>query len=335
MKQQLSTRHLKPLFKPLVKPLFKQLSRQLVQQLALLLVANAALQAQTNLLIVSGLGGQPGYTRQFAELSVALADAARDRAALPESTITWLGEGSSTSKWFRGQSTRVNVEAALQRLAARPATEQTVVVLIGHGSGEGTATRISLPGADLTAADFARLLDRFGTRQVAFVNLTSGSGDMLRVLAAPRRVVLTATKSAFERNETQFARHFVDAFAKDGADTDKDDRVSLFEAFTYAQQEVKRFYETEGRLATEHAQIADQDELSRRFFLAPGAAARSSGDPRLAALHARKDSLEEQVRRLRNRKEAMAADAYERELERLLVSLAETTQEIRQREKGS
>ena len=299
-------------------------------RIALLLLLPTVLSAQTNLVIVSGLGGQPAYTQQFADLSVALAEAAHARAALPESTITWLGESQGTrSKWFRGQATKANIEAVLGRLAARTGDEQTVVVLIGHGSGEREATRISLPGADLTAADFSRLLDAFGKRRVAFVNLTSASGDMVPVLSAPGRVVLTATKSAFERNESQFGRFFVDAFAKDGADTDKDGRVSLFEAFTFAQTEVKRFYETAGRLATEHAQIADSDELSKRFFLSAGAAVQAGGDPRLTALYAQKDSLEQQVRALRGRKEGMAADAYERDLERLLVALAEKTQEIR------
>jgi hypothetical protein len=303
--------------------------------LVLLFAVPAAVSAQTNVVIVSGLGGQPAYTSQFTALSEALATAANERAALPESSITWLGEEpASRSRWFRGQSTRANIESVLRRLAARPVGEQLVLVLIGHGSGEGPNTRISLPGADLTAADFARLLDAFGKRPVAFVNLTSASGDMLPVLAAPSRVVLTATKSAFERNETQFARFFVDAFAKDGADTDKDGRVSLAEAFTFADAEVKRFYESAGRLATEHAQLADSDQLARRFFLSPGTAARAGGNPQLAALHAQKDSLDERVRVLRNRKESMPADEYERELERLLVALAEKTLEIRRLEKG-
>lgn len=298
-----------------------------------LLLFPGLLSAQTNLVIVSGLGGQPAYTTQFSALSIALADAAYERSALPESAIVWLGETpSSKSKWHRGQATRAAIEATLQRLAARPGNEQTVFILIGHGSGEGEATRISLPGADLTAADFARLLRAFGTRPVAFVNLTSASGDMLPILAAPGRVVLTATRSAFERNESQFARFFVDAFAKDGADTDKDARVSLLEAFTFAQTEVKRFYETEGRLATEHAQLADAEGLAARFFLSPGTA-RAGGDPRLTALYASRDSLEGQLRQLRARKDGMRAEAYERELERLLVALAERSQEIRALEK--
>jgi hypothetical protein len=300
----------------------------------LLALPVAQLASQTNLVIVSGLGGQPEYTKQFAELSTALADAAGTRSGLPDTAITWLGEpAAAKSKWLRGPSTKAGIEAALQRLAAGPAQSQTVVVLIGHGAGDGEGTRINLPGPDLTTTDFRRLLGAFGTRRVAFVNLTSASGDMAQLLAAPGRVVLTATRSAFERNEARFGRYFVDAFAKDGADIDKDNRVSLLEAFTYAQAEVKRFYETEGRLATEHAVLADAEGLAPRFFLAPGAAARAGGDAQLTALYARKDTLGDQVRRLRTRKESMAADAYDRELERLLVSLAEVSQEIRSRER--
>ena len=306
---------------------------------AFMLMAGSALQAQTQLVIVSGLGGEPKYSRLFSELSVALADAAQQRAGLSDSAITWLGETNPAgSRWYRGASRRENIERVLGRLAERPdGNEQLVLVLIGHGSGEGQDTRISLPGADLTAADFARLLAAFGTRRVAFMNLTSASGDMLSLLAAPQRVVLTATKSAFERNESQFGRFFVDAFAKDGADTDKDGRVSLQEAFQYADAETKRFYETEGRLATEHAQMADANQLARRFFLSSGAVATAGpgSDTRLAALYAERSTLDEQIEVLKKRKMQMSADAYERELEQVLLSLAITSREIRRLERGT
>ena len=63
--------------------------------------------------------------------------------------------------------------------------------------------------------------------------MTSASGDMLPVVAAPNRVVITATKSSFERNESHFAEFFVDALTKDVADVDKDGRVSLLDAFDH------------------------------------------------------------------------------------------------------
>jgi 2-hydroxychromene-2-carboxylate isomerase len=308
--------------------------------LAVLLGATAVAQAQTQLVIVSGIGGDPKYTQAFGQLSTALAQAANERAGLGDSAIVWFGEaGAPRSRWYRGPSTRDNVERTLARLAARKEIdEQVVVVLIGHGSGEGADTRISLPGADLTAADFAKLLAPFGNRRVAFVNLTSASGDMLPVLSGPSRVVMTATKSAFERNESQFARFFVDALARDGADSDKDGRVSLLEAFRYAESETKRFYETDGKLATEHAQLADEGQLAQRFFLTAGAAgapSRASGNARLAALYAERFALDEQIQALKKRKAGMTSDAYDAELEKLLLALALKAREIRQVERGT
>jgi hypothetical protein len=303
---------------------------------ATLLLASATAGAQTQLVIVSGLGGQPKYTRAFGELSTALAQAAHDRGKLAESTIIWLGDSAAPrSKWYRGASSKENIERTLARYVERDSAEQIILVVIGHGSGEGEETRVSLPGPDMTAKDFARIFSRFGNRRVAFINLTSASGDMLPVLAAPGRIVVTATKSAFERNESQFARFFVDALARDGADTDKDSRVSLLEAFRYAEAETKRFYENEGRLATEHPQLADEGQLARRFFLSADGRASAGSDARLSVLYAERQTLDGQIQALKQRKAGMTVEAYEAELERLLVALAFKAREIRQLERGT
>jgi hypothetical protein len=304
--------------------------------LAAALLVPAVLDAQTSLVIVSGIGGDPKYTRAFATLSSTLAQAAHERVKLTDTSIVWLGDTSASKMtWYKGPSTRANIEQVVGRLADRPsANGQTVLVLIGHGSGEGAETRISLPGPDMTAADFARVLGRFGNRRVAFINLTSASGDMLGVVAGPTRVVMTATKSAFQRNESQFARYFVDAFAKDGADTDKDNRISLLEAFKYAEAETKRYYETDGKLATENAQLADAGQLAARFFLAGGAAGGSS-NPRLNTLYTERSALDDQIQALKRRKTQMTSETYDVELERLLLSLALKSREIRQLERGS
>jgi hypothetical protein len=305
--------------------------------------------AQTHLVIVSGLGGEKKYHDSFAQVSQALADAASKRFGLPDSAIVWLGEDSvSTRPHYRGQSTKVNVERIVGQIAAhaRP-TEQFVLVLIGHGSGEGDDTKISIPGPDLSARDFAQMLARFPTQKVAFINLTSASGDMLPVLSGPNRVIITATKSAFERNESRFAQFFVDALSKDVADTDKDGRISLLEAFRYATIETKRVYDTDTRLQTEHAQLDDmgmktgvpdpdgrtgQGLLARRFFLDAGPTRAAANDPQLAALYKDKFTLEDQIDQLRTKKASMTPDSYDDALEVLLVQLARKAKTIRELE---
>src|ERR1051325_5409953 len=186
------------------------LLRALLVGCSFLLPPSSLLPAQTQLLIVSGVGGDPQYVTSFATLSTALAQAAHDKGGLPDSAIAWYGEPTATkSKWYRGPSTKESVERAVASIVQRKRDDPVVIVLIGHGSGEGTDTRISLPGPDLTAAQFARLLASLAPRRIAFINLTSASGDMIAALQGPNRVVVTATKSAFERNESQFGRFFV------------------------------------------------------------------------------------------------------------------------------
>ena len=54
-----------------------------------------------------------------------------------------------------------------------------------------------------------------------------------------------------------------------------------------------------------------------------------SEDPRAGALVSERSELEAQVASLRGRKDKMTAAAYESELERLLVQVAQKTQAIR------
>ena len=320
---------------------------------ALAVVAFAAVRppsaalAQTRLVVISGLPGEPKYAESFHAWSASLVDAARSRYGVADSSIVWLAEdpgkapGSIASK-----STKENVERTLDGLATRMrAGEQLVVVLVGHGSTQGDGVRLTLPGPDLSAADLARLLVKHGSRRVAVIVAASSSGDFVPALSGPGRVIITATKSGFERNESIFGEHFVAALAGDGADADKDGRVSLLEAFTYASREVRRIYEQENRLLTEHALLDDNGDrsgsaepgarggdggLARSFFLSgTTSSAAASSDPRATALRKEKEDLESKIEALKGRKGAMDAKAYEAELERLLVDLAATTRALR------
>jgi hypothetical protein len=303
--------------------------------------------AQTRLVVISGLPGEPKYAESFHAWSASLVDAARSRYGVADSSIVWLAEdpGKAPGR-IASKSTKENVERTLDGLATRMrAGEQLVVVLVGHGSTQGDGVRLTLPGPDLSAADLARLLVKHGSRRVAVIVAASSSGDFVPALSGPGRVIITATKSGFERNESIFGEHFVAALAGDGADADKDGRVSLLEAFTYATREVRRIYEQENRLLTEHALLDDNGDrsgsaepgarggdggLARSFFLSgTTSAATASSDPRATALRKEKEDLESKIEALKGRKGTMDAKAYEAELERLLVDLAATTRALR------
>ena len=310
--------------------------------------------AQTYLVIVSGIGGEPAYQERFLAWSSALADAARDRLGIADDHTTVLGEQPDRDARMRGRSTRANVDAAFTDLAARAEPgARIVVVLIGHGSTVGGEARINLPGPDMRAEDFAALLSPFATQEIVLVNLTSASGDWIGPLSGDRRVVVTATRSGTERDESLFGGYFVTALTAEDADTDKDGRVSILEAFEYAKAEVARTYEQQNRLLSEHALLDDDGDgrgsheidpasgdgaRARTVFLAADSATASrsaTDDPELRALYAERDRLEGAVADLRARKNSMDPTAYEAELEGLLLALARTNRDIRTREGGS
>jgi hypothetical protein len=297
---------------------------------ALAVLAGAAAPAGgqgTAVLIVTGLAGEPRFDSTFHAAAATLYDIARDRWGVAESSLIYLAEQPATdTARIRGAATREAVARAMLALSRRVAPGDILLLfLLAHGSGSGPTSRVSLPGPDATAADFAGWLSGFAQQTVVVVNAGSASGDFVDALAGPKRLVVTATRTAMERNETLFAGHYVRGLAGSAADADKDGRTSVREAFEYARREVAREYEADHRLQTEHARLSDSLLAATIAFGAPV----THADPRVAALLAERRALESQVAELRGRKTTMDAAAYDRELERLLLAIAEKTQAIR------
>lgn len=302
-------------------------------------LAGTAAAEQSHLVLVVGLGGEKKYSDAFHEMAVSMVGAAEKKLGLDPANIVCLGEKLADPALgvYGGRATRETVQKALADTSRRSAPGDLVVVLlIGHGSSQTGESRFNLSGPDMSAADFAPLLDGLAGRTVVFVNAASASGDFAKGLAGKDRAIVTATKSPMERNQTVFAKHFVDAFTGDGADTDKDQRVSLQEAFEYARREVQRFYEKERRLLTEHAVLDDNAEgaLARTVFLGTGGeagAVADASDPALAGLRQERREVERRLEALRVRKATIAAAQYEEQLESLLVELALKDEAIRRR----
>ncbi len=288
----------------------------------------AVVRAQrVHVLIVTGLSGEPQFKQPFLEAAATLADSARRRWGVADSSLIVLAEDPAADpRHITGRSTREEVARAFLRLSRRVAPGDVLLVFLnGHSAGEGPTSRANLPGPDPTATDFANWLVGFARQTVVFVNAASGSGDFVPVLAGPGRVVVTATRTGIERNQSVFARPFVRGLTGTEADADKDGRVSVFEAFDFARREVVRLYESDNKMLTEHAVLNDS-ALARTISFGPPIGA---SDPRIAALVAERHALEVQVAALRGRKAQMDSAAYDRELERLLLQIAEESQAIR------
>ena len=301
----------------------------------LTVTATRAAAQDVHLLVVTGVGGDDEHSAQFQKWAGAVVDSAKKHGVL-EANITWLGEAPEKDARIKGRSSKDNVTKAFTDLAAasKP-NDEIFVMLIGHGSFDGKTAAFNLPGPDLTAGDYAMLLQKFTTQKVAFINTASSSGAFLQPLAGPARTIVTATKTGGERNETRFAEYFVQALDSEEADRDRNGRVSVQEAFDFAASKVKAAYEKEGHILTEHAALDDssQGKLAGTQYLAPErsrTAAAQNADPALRALLEQRDALERQVNDLRLKKDSMDQAAYDQQLEKLLTDLAVKTRQIRE-----
>jgi hypothetical protein len=316
--------------------------RKCVAQLAAL-VLSAGLWCQavpsqpsgaTHLVVITGVSGEARIGTEWHGMAMALATAATQRFGIPAARVTILEQDSTRDGGrVQGRSTKITIERVLGSIVrAMTATDRLVVVLMAHGSSLTGDTRVNLPGPDMTPADFARVLAPAAAPTIAFVHTGSASGEFVNELSGPRRIVITATKSAREQNETLFPGPFVQALTTDIADGDKDGRVSLLEAFTYAEHEVEQVFVKGGLLATEHALLEDGAEggLARTFFLAPIGAGTFAGDnpATVAALVARAE-VQARIDALRARRGSMTEDLYLQALEPLIVELVERTRALR------
>jgi hypothetical protein len=305
-----------------------------VKTAALLLLAASACAGTTYYITVAGLGGSPDYETEFTQWATAIAHGLRANG--PAAHVETLSGNSAR---------RQHVREALARAAADTQPDDAfALLLIGHGTFDGTDYKFNLPGPDITASELASLLNRIPARRQLVVNMTSASGASLSVLAKKNRIVITATKSGNEKNATVFARYWVDSLRDPTADSDKNGVVSALEAYRYAERKTAAYFEAEKLLATEHALLSDtgaangvrdpKPENGQGLLAAAFPLMRSQGDaaknitPEKKRLLAKKEALEARIDRLKYQKAALAADEYKQQLTALLVELARTQAEI-------
>lgn len=287
-----------------------------------------------SLVVVVGAEGTAEYGREFREWAGRWEVAARKANA----DYAQIGLDQSADK-----SDRERLRAHIAE-CAEPSPEALWIILIGHGTFDGKTPRFNLRGPDVSAAELAQWLKPVA-RPLVFINCTSSSGPFLNELSGPNRIVVTATRSGHESSFARFGAYLSAAIADPRADLDKDDQVSLLEAFLLASSGVREFYDGEGRLASEHALLDDTgDRLGTPADWFQGVravkTARNGAHPDglragqthllrgpqeqqlTAAARQRRDKIEQELAGLRERKSQLSEDEYLQLLEPLLVELS-------------
>jgi hypothetical protein len=305
-----------------------------------LLIAAPAAAGERYAVVISGVSGGEKYAAQQEKWRSELAAFLTTNFAFADANLVTLDEESGGSS----KATADNVRLVFGDLRRRATRDDTIfVVLIGHGTYDGTDAKFNLVGPDLSAAEWNALFNGLAARLVV-VNTTESSFPFLEELSRQGRVVITATDSAQQRFATVFPEYFIRALADLSSDLDKNGRISIWEAFAAASAAVKQHYEQRGQLSTERPVLDDNGDrvgrdsespgddgaIARALYLDPEPSA-ARGDPTLAALERQRATLERQLEELKGRKGQLSEDEYQAQLERIFVELARIAQEIRKR----
>ncbi|HLH40127.1 MAG TPA: hypothetical protein VKX39_13340 [Bryobacteraceae bacterium] len=300
----------------------------------LVLLAAPLMRAETFYLTIAGLGGEPEYEQRFEGWAKDL-DKLLKQAEPNAKIATMFGDGA----------TKNAIQAKFQEIARQAKPDDSVIVmLIGHGSFDESDYKFNIPGPDLTGTELANMLDTIPAKHQLVVNMTSSSGASIVSLEKPGRVVITATKAGTEKNATYFARYWIEALRDPAADADKNQVISALEAFRYAEEKTAKFFETQNRLATEHALIEDTGKgdgvkapgpdngeglaAGRFAVLHLGAVSAQINDPEKLKLLKHKEELEQAIDELKYKKASMDFNEYRRQLQGYLIELARTQEAL-------
>lgn len=301
--------------------------------------------AKKYVLIITGAAASDEIRERFWQWSLSLHDTlARDYAYTRDSITLLIDDGLDVQNPnFRvdGSSRRDAIESHLARLSRELASgDQLSIIMIGHGSSSDDSAKFNIVGPDITGEEFAVLLEPLNRQDIVIINGTSSGYEFAADLSARGRVVLSATRSRAERYDPMFMRFFIEALDGHSGDRDKNQRVSVLEAYLYASQSVLGWYSDQGRLPTERAVIDDNGDGI--FSLEPGTGV---GDGALAEiayfdlsnggavknsvqaqqLHAQMQDLERSIFLLRGQKANFLEDEYWNRMETLLIDLARKT----------
>lgn len=226
---------------------------------------------KARVLILCGLTGDAAHHKLFSQTMTTLVAGLENRCAIgPESVIVLTGDepADDDPTWIResARATRESVQNAAAKLKAELGEQDRLwVFVLGHTYYDGRVSWFNLPGPDLHQAEFAKLFEGLACHEQVFVLTTSTSGFWIKSLSARGRVVISATETDWETNETEFPHELVRVMASTDLvtaelDADQDGQFSVFDLYITTVRNLAQSYLGGELLATEHALLDDDGD---------------------------------------------------------------------------
>ena len=283
--------------------------------------------ARTYGVVVSGLGGTAEYGDAFSTSSQHFADGLSTLDNDP-SLIIVLDESATREAVLDAIQTQTDrMQADLDSAESSDSEAVFVLIMTGHGNADAQGWRFNVSGPDVTSDDLIAALNLVPAARQLVILAASASGAALEPLSQLGRVLVTATKSGGEVNLVRFHEYLAEALQSDVADYDRNEILTIAEAYRFADARTREYYEQQKLLASEHSRLRGEqaDEIAVSLL---GSLQDAKDDPVVAALLEERLALEQSFKTLRLRKPDMEVGDYYDELETLLLSIARLQQSI-------
>jgi len=289
---------------------------------------SSQLLARTYGVVVSGLGGEPAYTEAFVDTSNHVKGALQSLEDDPSLILSLAADATRDSILAAIEQQASRIQSDLDSDSAQTFGEPSfILVLTGHGNADSEGWRFNVAGPDLSSDDLVAALNTVPTSRQLVVLAASASGAALDSLAQLGRVLVTATKSGGEINAVRFHQFLGEALQSDVADYDRNEILTIAEAYRYAEARTVEYFEQQNLLASEHSRLRGENADDIAIALL-GSLRDAKDDPQVASLLENRLTLEQAFKALRERKPDMPLDEYYGELEILLLSIARLQQSI-------
>ena len=219
-------------------------------------------------ILLCGLSGDAAHHKLYSETVTKLHEGLSKRLGFADVQVLFGDEPQAADADViksAGRATRVELEKSVTALVAKLQADDALwVIVVGHSHYDGKHSWLNLPGPDIQQTEFAKLFADLKAREQVFCLTTPASGDYINPLSAKGRIVISATETDWETNETEFPHELARVLSAPPEakefDIDQDGTITLFDLYVTVARNLAQSYLERELLATEHPLLDDNGD---------------------------------------------------------------------------